>query len=114
MENMRVPLTAMDKEIQCKLTELYNKQKLKGKQQDAIQFVAPGYNQEQCTLLTISESAISIDQGLRQQMMEQLRNEEHYSDILQKLEDPNQMNEVQVSDRTYRIKRGILMIHERE
>ena len=110
METVRVPLTATDEEIQCKLRELYSK---KGdKSQDPMQFVTPSDQQNQCTLLALSESTISIDQGLRQQMMAELRNEEQYSDIIQKLEDPNQTNEVQVNDRTYRIKQRILKIHE--
>ena len=106
METVRVPLTATDEEIQCKLRELYSKKE--DKSQDPMQFVTPGDQQNQCTLLALSESTISIDQGLRQQMMAELRDEEQYSDIIQKLEDPNQMNEVQVNDRTYRIKQRML------
>ena len=45
-------------------------------------------------------------------MMEYLRNEDQYKDIIQKLEDPNQGNEVKVSERKYRIKQGCLKIHE--
>ena len=45
-------------------------------------------------------------------MMEILRTEEQYSFIVAKLEDPNKMNEVQVSDKTYKIKQGMLKIHE--
>ena len=110
METVRVPLTATDEEIQCKLRELYSKKEEKS--QDPMQFVTPSDTQNQCTLLALSESTISIDHGLRQQMMAELRDEEQYSDIIQKLEDPNQMNEVQVNDRTYRIKQRILKIHE--
>ena len=61
-------------EIQCKLRELYSKKE--DKSQDPMQFVTPGDQQNQCTLLALSESTISIDQGLRQQMMAELRDEE--------------------------------------
>ena len=92
VEKLRVSLTATDQEIQQRLRELYSKQEEKTKQNEAMQFLTPGQSTEQCTLLAISESAISIDRGLRQQMMELLRNEEQYSVIITKLEDPNEMN----------------------
>ena len=41
METVRVPLTATDYEIQCKLKELYSKQDVKDKGQDPMQFVTP-------------------------------------------------------------------------
>ena len=45
-------------------------------------------------------------------MMQSLRNEEQYLSIIEKLEDPNESNEVQMNDKKYRIKQGILKIHE--
>ena len=111
VEKLRVSLTATDQEIQQRLRELYSKQEEKTKQNEAMQFLTPGQSTEQCTLRAISESAIVIDRGLRQQMMEVLRNEEQDSVIITKLEDPNEMNEVQVNDKTYRIKQGMLKIH---
>ena len=48
---------------------------------------------------------------MRQQMMRELRNEDQYTNMLQTLEDPNEMNEVQVNDKSYRIKQGTLKVH---
>ena len=47
-----------------------------------------------------------------QRMMQLLQNEELYADILQHLQDPTQSNEVVRNERMYRIKQGILKIHE--
>ena len=48
---------------------------------------------------------------MRQQMMRELKNEDQYATMLQKLEDPNESNEVQVNDKSYRIKQGTLKVH---
>ena len=45
-------------------------------------------------------------------MMAELRNEDQYSGIIEKLDDPNEVNEVQVNDKCYRIKQGTLKVHE--
>ena len=35
-----------------------------------------------------------------------------YEDILQQLQDPTQANEIRKNDKVYKIRRGVLMIHE--
>ena len=112
METVRVSSSATDKEIQRRLNELYSKKDQEDKRLEAMQLVRPAHSTNQCTVLAIAESAISIDPQMRQRMMECLRNEDQYSDAIQKLEDPNETNEVQVSDRVFRLKQGILKIHE--
>ena len=64
------------------------------------------------SVLAIAESTIQIDLQMRQRMMQLLQNEELYADILQHLQDPTQSNELVKNERTYRIKQGILKIHE--
>ena len=76
-----------------------------------MQYVLLEHTDQKCTVLAISSSAVSIDSEMRQQMMRELRNEDQYADILQTLEDPNEMNEVQVNDKCYRIKQGTLKVH---
>ena len=112
VDSVRVPSEATDQEIQRRLNELYSTKEQEDKRQEAMQLVRPAHTTEQCTVLAISESSIAIDQRMRQRMMDYLRNEDQYSEIIQKLEDPNEANEVQVSDRVFRLKHGILKIHE--
>ena len=45
-------------------------------------------------------------------MKTELRNDDQYALIIQKPEDPNEGNEVQVSKKCYRIKQGMLKVHE--
>ena len=112
MESVRVPSEATDQEIQRKLNELYSTKEQEDKRQEAMQLVRPTHNSEQSTILAIAESSISIEAQMRQRMMIELRNEDQYADIINKLEDPNEMNEVQINDKCYRIKQGTLKVHE--
>ena len=112
VNTVRVPSTATDQEIQQKLNELYSKQDLQEKKQNAMQQVLSKHTEEQCTVLAVLESAVSIDSQMRQRMMAELRNEDQYSGITAKLDDPNEVNEVQVNDKCYRIKQGTLKVHE--
>ena len=111
MTNVRVPSEATDTEIQRRLNQLYSKRDKQDSKQVAMQYVLPEHTDQKCTVLAISSSAVSIDSEMRQQMMRELRNEDQYADILQTLEDPNEMNEVQVNDKCYRIKQGTLKVH---
>ena len=112
VQKVRVTPEADDVEIQMKLNELYNTSSLQEQKETAIQSVLPEYMSEQCTVLAISESAVSIDSNMRRRMMTQLREEDQYKEIIQRLEDPNEENEVQMNDKKYRIKNGLLKIHE--
>ena len=47
-------------------------------------------------------------------MMQFLRAEAPYEEMIQTLEDPEQPNEIQINDRVYRIKHGILKVHEKD
>ena len=112
VQNMRISPDADDVVIQQKLNDLYSKSSLQEQKQRAMDSVLPGGQKESCTVLAISQSSVSIDNSVRQQMMTELRSEDQYSDIIQMLEDPNQTNEVQKKEKKYRIRQGILKVHE--
>ena len=75
-------------------------------------FVLSDTQSEQCTVLAVSQSSVTIDSTVRQQMMNELKNDDQYLQIIQTLENPNERNEVQVNERKYRIKQGVLKVHE--
>ena len=112
LQSVQVPQTATDQQIQQRLNELYQGQDVQDQRERAIQNVLPEHNREQCTVLAVSESRIQIDAEMRQRMMTQLRTEEQYSGIIEILEDPNQDNQVQRNDKTYRMKHSTLKVHE--
>ena len=62
----------------------------------------------------MSESRVQIDDQFRAKMMQFLRAGAPYEEMIQTLEDPEQPNEIQISDRVYRIKHGILKVHEKD
>ena len=49
---------------------------------------------------------------MRQRMMQAIQNEDQYQDIVTTLQDPNPENEVRKNEKSYRIKRGLLRMHE--
>ena len=67
--------------------------------------------EESNAVLEIAESAVHIDPQMKQRMMQLLKNEEMYADILHHLQDPTQSNELMKNENVYRIKQGILKIH---
>ena len=77
-----------------------------------MQCILPDVQTEQCTILAVSQSSVSIDSTMKQRMMTELRNDDQYSTIIDLLEDPNQPNEVQKNEKKYRIRQGSLKIHE--
>ena len=79
MDSVRVPSSATDQEIQCRLNELYGKKEQEDKKREAMQLVRPAHTEIQCTVLAIAESSISIDQRMHQRMMDYLRNEDQYA-----------------------------------
>ena len=55
---------------------------------------------------------MEIDANMRQRMMAKLRAEDQYSKIIERIEDPTDVNQVQINDKTYRMKQGTLKVHE--
>ena len=77
-----------------------------------MQSVLPKHHREQCAVLAVSESKVEIDADMRQRMMAKLRVEDQYSKIIERIEDPTDVNQVQINDKTYRMKQGTLKVHE--
>ena len=76
VQNLRVTPEADDSIIQQKLNDLYSKSSQQAQRQDAMQFVLPEHSAAQCTVLAISQSSVSIDSNLKQQMMTELRKDD--------------------------------------
>ena len=112
MQNVRIESTATDAEIQRRLQNLYSTADIAGKQGKTAQLTTVLHQTEQQAVLAIGESTIQIDNEMKNRMMQLVQNEEMYEDILQQLQDPTQVNEVRKNDKVYRIRRGMLMIHE--
>ena len=113
VQRMRVPSTATDEDIQKRLQQLYStKDRLGTGDKIQAQLTTLNSSAETNPVLAIAESTVQIDLQMRQRMMQLLQNEETYADILQHLQDPTQSNEVVKNEKVYRIKQGILKIHE--
>ena len=65
MTNVRVPSEATDSEIQQRLNQLYSKKDKQDNKKVAMQYVLPEHTKQQCTVLAISSSAVSIDVQMR-------------------------------------------------
>ena len=113
VQQMRVPSNATDEDIQKRLRQLYSTKDMQGTG-DKLQAQLTTFNSSagSNSVLAIAESTIQIDLQMRQRMMQLLKNEDMYADILQHLQDPTQSNELVKNERTYRIKQGVLKIHE--
>ena len=112
MQQVRIESTATDAEIQRRLQKLYSTADAEGKQVKTGQLTTVLHQAEKQAVLAIGESTIQIDNEMKQRMMQLIQNEEMYEDILQQLQDPTQANEIRKNDKVYRIRRGMLMIHE--
>ena len=109
-----IPFTAIDEEVQRKLDQLYNTEGMKEKKQNAKQQILTAQREEQNKVLAISTSRVIVDDQFKQRLMQVLRNEASYEDMIQKLEDPEQPNEIEENERVYRIKHGTLKGHGKE
>ena len=56
--------------------------------------------------MVIAESNVRIDDQFKKRLMEALKNDDQYHKMIQKLEDSDQPNEIQVNERVYRINQG--------
>ena len=113
VEKMRVPGTASDQDIQQRLRELYSAERDKREQaQDQISDVQQ--SAETFAILSVYESRVQVDQGFRDLLWQEILQDEDYIDIIQELQDPDQTNEVARQQSVYRIRNGILKIHEQK
>ena len=114
VDMIRIPSDATDEDVQRKLDQLYSKEGMNDKKQHAEQQLLTDQREEQNAVLAVAESSVHIDEQFRNEIMQALRADSQYEEMIQKLEDPDQPNEVQVNDRVYRIKNGTLKVHERD
>ena len=106
-------MEANDEDIQKRLNQLYSTKELQEKKVSVQnQLMAVNVN-ERSAVLSVAESSIQIEESMKQRMMQVLSTEESYSHILEQLQDPLQANEVTINDRVFRMKRGLLRVHER-
>ena len=65
-------------------------------------------------ILAIAESSIHIDNQFRLDLFNSLKVDDQYWDLIAKLEDIEQPNEISVNDRAFRIKQGTLKVNEKD
>ena len=76
------------------MDQLYSKEGMNEKKQFAEQQLLTDQREEQNAVLAVAESSIHIDDQFRNEIMQALRIDEQYEEMIQKLEDPEQPNEV--------------------
>ena len=104
LQSVQVSQTVTDEQIQKRLNDLYKSQDVQDQKERAIQNVLPEHQREQCTVLAVSESRVEINADMRQRMMAKIKAEDQYSKIIERLEDPTDVNQVQINDKSYRMK----------
>ena len=68
---------------------------------------------EGSAILSLASSRVRVENDqFRARLVRGILADEDYVDIYEKLQDPNETNEVTERGRTYRMKRGILKMHE--
>ena len=112
VDTVRTPSSATDEDVQKKLDQLYIKNDLKEKKQNVQQQLLTEIHEEQNAVLAMKESNVMIDDQFKKRLMEAVKNDDQYDEMIQKLEDPDQPNEIQVNERVYRIKARTLKVHE--
>ena len=114
VDMIRVAETASDADIQRKLRELYSSEGDQEKIQHAQKSILSKISQEEgSAILSVAQSRVQIEnEQFRARLVRGILADEDYIDIYEKLQDPNQTNEVTERSRTYRMKRGILKMHE--
>ena len=113
MEQVWVSPEADDRTIQRRLNELYSTKEMKQKSETVVQQLMPTHEKERFAVLAVSESSIQIEEEMRQRIRESQQNDDQYSEMMTSLQDPNQDNEQTVNDKVFRIRRGVLSVHER-
>ena len=65
-------------------------------------------------VLAIAKSSIHIDIQLKRDLFNSLKEDDQYRDMIAKLEDTKQPNEISVNDRVFPSKQGTLKVHEKD
>ena len=113
VDMIRVAESATDEDIQTKLRELYSREDEREKMQQVQDTILTEISSvEDSAVLSVASSRVNLTNEFRERLVRGILADEDYADIWEKLQDPNEMNEVTERSRTYRIKRGILKTHE--
>ena len=112
VDNLRIPDDATDSQIQPRLKQLHNTSDLKSKQDQALQQILTTQTTDREAVLPVYEHQVRVDNQFKTQLFNSLTNDDQFSDILQKLQDPEQPNEIRIQNQTYRMKAGTLKVHE--
>ena len=113
VDMIRVAESATDANIQRKLRELYSREDEREKMKQVQETVLTEISSvEDQAFLSVAASRVDLTNEFKEQLTRGILADEDYSAIWEKLQDPNEMNEVTERSRTYRIKRGRLKTHE--
>ena len=100
--------------IQDKLKQFCSTADLESKQDQALQQILSTQTTVSESILAIYEHQILLDDQFKMQLFQAVSNNNQYAEMIQRLEDPEQANEVTIGGKTYRIKNRTLKVHERE
>ena len=96
-----------------KLRELYSREDEREKMQSVQESILSKISSvEDTAVLSVASSRVTVTNEFRERLVRGILADEDYIDIFEKLQDPNETNEVTERGRTYRMKRGILKMHE--
>ena len=115
VDMIRVAESASDQDIQAKLRELYSREEDREKikrAQDSILSEISTYEGQ--AVLSVASSRVTIEGNFKERLVRGILADEDYVKIWEKLQDPNETNEVTERSRKFRIKRGILKTHEED
>ena len=117
VEKLRVQEDASDQDIQSALDSVFKQDQAqqldyRGSVEEAIDQSFPAVDSlERVPALYVSESTVELDQTFAEQMLEELKNESPYDEIIQRLQDPNQSSTWVRSEGIFRIQGKVLKIH---
>ena len=112
VEHIRVPSTASDRDIQDRLNQLHSKEnEREARRRAQEQMAGIQFCREDNASLCVSVSIVQLDKSFRIFLWQQIRTDETYSDIVQKLEDHTHRKEIEDQRAVFSVKEGKLKIH---
>ena len=104
VDMIRFAESATDQDIQSKLRELYSTEEDREKREQVQDAILSEIRSEDQTVLSVAESRIQVESEFRIQVVQGILTNDDYVAIWEKLQDPNETNEVTERSKTYRIK----------
>ena len=84
VDMIRIPSDATNEDVQRKLDQLYSKKGMNEKKEYAKQQLLTEQREEQNAVLAVAESSIYIDDQFRTEIMQALRVDDQYEEMIQK------------------------------